>query len=425
MTEPNKQNEETREQQYRPPTHSQSVVESRLAGKNLLVLAHRYSHFTKEQVDQLADFFEEIHVYVRYNRLTDLSTFVNSETLKKFGTDFKVAEDSPSNVHVHLTPLTYLPLDIWYRYLGRHHLAAMRRQLADCNVEFDAIHSHFTWTAGYVGAVLSDELDIPNITTIHEDEHRLEDERSSGNPALYRSWRDADALIRVNRKDCGWLSAYNPTTYHIPNGFSRRRYPIVEKEAARDELGIDPDRPMLFSLTALIPRKNTDLLLDAIEQMAFDEPIYCAIGGRGKERSRIESRVESMETEHTIDVLGYIPEAELHLWMNACDVFTLSSNAEGNPTTMFEALGCGKPYVGTNVGGVDEIITAEEYGLISPPEDATALRENLREALQRDWDRAQILEYSEQFTWEKIARQVGCVLVDVRQDHNEQETRRQ
>ena len=73
---------------------------------------------------------------------------------------------------------------------------------------------------------------------------------------------------------------------------------------------------------------------------------------------------------------------------------------------MFEALGVGLPFVGTTVGGVPEIITSEDYGLLCPPADPECLAEKILTALEKNWDREKIRKYAEQFTWENIAKSV-------------------
>jgi glycosyltransferase involved in cell wall biosynthesis len=92
--------------------------------------------------------------------------------------------------------------------------------------------------------------------------------------------------------------------------------------------------------------------------------------------------------------------------MNACDIFVLSSLNEANPTVMFEALGCGKPFIGTKVGGIPEIINSEVYGLLVTPANPDDLKEKILLALDRKWDHEAILKYAEQFTWKEIADEI-------------------
>lgn len=99
--------------------------------------------------------------------------------------------------------------------------------------------------------------------------------------------------------------------------------------------------------------------------------------------------------------------------MNAADLFVLPSLNEGNPTVMFEALGCGKPFIGTKVGGVPEVITSNEYGLLVEPADPGGLAEKLFIALDRDWDNEKIALYAQQYSWANIADRIVQIYNDV------------
>lgn len=91
---------------------------------------------------------------------------------------------------------------------------------------------------------------------------------------------------------------------------------------------------------------------------------------------------------------------------NACDLFLLPSLNEGNPTVMIEALGCGKPFVGTKVGGVPEIITSDEFGLLVEPGDMDDLAEKILVAQDMKWDRRFILKYAERYMWGRGAEAI-------------------
>jgi glycosyltransferase involved in cell wall biosynthesis len=73
---------------------------------------------------------------------------------------------------------------------------------------------------------------------------------------------------------------------------------------------------------------------------------------------------------------------------------------------MFEALGCGKPFVGTNVGGVPNVIISDTYGLLARPSDAGDLAEKILIALDHTWDREEIVRYADHFTWEEISKEI-------------------
>jgi len=380
----------------------------------LLVIAPKYSTFTKGQIDQLCEYFEEVIVLVKYNKITSLGDYLGLEELQRLGPATRLAEESPANVRVIETPILYLPFDVWYRYLGVQHYRRVQRCIRKYDIDFDLVHCHFTWTSGYVGARLKEEYGTPCVLTVHENREWLGQELQSENKRIYTAWRDADRIIRVNKRDRGRIEEFNDSVVHIPNGLSQERFPDMSREEARNKLGIDEDKTLLFTLGNLIPRKRLDVLIDAVAQLSVNESrIRVVIGGHGKLRDDLEARIERYDLSDTVELLGYVRETDLPAWMNACDFFVLASEAEGNPTVMFEALGCGAPYVGTNVGGVDEIITSEEYGITCEPGDPKALADCIEQALDSGWDRNRIREYGNRFTWENIASEIIETYADV------------
>ncbi len=73
---------------------------------------------------------------------------------------------------------------------------------------------------------------------------------------------------------------------------------------------------------------------------------------------------------------------------------------------MFESLACGTPFVGTKVGGIQEIVNSRDYGMLVETGNSKALAEALKDALSKVWDRDEISKYACQFTWAKKADKV-------------------
>ena len=110
---------------------------------------------------------------------------------------------------------------------------------------------------------------------------------------------------------------------------------------------------------------------------------------------------------------GNKPSKEIPLWMNACDVFVLPSLSESFGIVQIEAIACGKPVVATYNGGSEEVITNEKLGILVEPEDADGLAKAILKALDTKWDKNYILNYAEQFTWDKIAEKIREVCDEV------------
>ena len=382
-----------------------------LRDKALLILTPSYPNedesliiemFVKYQVDELKQYFKKIVVI--------------APVLRSFGylkKDRLCKDYTYENVEVYFPRSIYIPIFWLSKILIDNRLQVVERCIEEHHIDFDLIHAHFTWPSGYIGVRLKEKYGKPVITTIHENGDWFDQEVGMEHPLINTAWSGADALIRVNRKDVPVLKRHNEQVYSIPNGFSPAFHPI-DAAIARERLGLPEDVKIVFTLGNLIKRKGFNYLMDAMEQVCSQQDdVLCFIGGAGAERENLQGQIERLGLGEKVNLLGSVPGDQLTLWMNACDLFVLPSLNEGNPTVMFEALGCGKPFVGTKVGGVPEVIASDDYGLLVEPADPEDLAEKILVALDEEWDREAILEYAERFTWENIAKELVGVYARV------------
>jgi len=200
----------------------------------------------------------------------------------------------------------------------------------------------------------------------------------------------------------------------IKNGFDSKKFFPIEKTIARKMLGIPKDVKVILTVGNLVKEKGHKYLIHAMKKVVNEKQnLLCFIIGRGPLKEELEKIIKNLGLENNIKLLGFVPDDKINLWMNAADIFVLPSLSEGNPTVMFEALACGKPFVGTRVGGVPEIITSEDYGLLCELANPDDLAEKILIALEKEWDREKIRKYAEQFTWDNIAKKVVEVYEEV------------
>ncbi|HLV79914.1 MAG TPA: glycosyltransferase, partial [Chthonomonadaceae bacterium] len=114
-------------------------------------------------------------------------------------------------------------------------------------------------------------------------------------------------------------------------------------------------------------------------------------------------RVRSLGLDGRILLPGRRPHAEVPDWISACDVYCLPSRREGCPNVVLEALASGRPVVATNVGGVPELLNAEN-GILVPSEDPAALAAGLRQALCRSWDPQTLRSSVECLSWDQVGK---------------------
>jgi glycosyltransferase involved in cell wall biosynthesis len=156
-----------------------------------------------------------------------------------------------------------------------------------------------------------------------------------------------------------------------------RRSP-VDRVRWREKERFDQDAILFTSVGRLEPQKNPMLLVQAFA--ALNHPsIHLIMLGEGSLREKLVAYIREHGLERRVHLLGKrneIPEC-----LAASDVFVLSSNWEGNPLAVMEAMAAGLPVVGTAVGGVPELLESGQQGILVPPGDCAAFTEAMRTLL--------------------------------------------
>lgn len=130
--------------------------------------------------------------------------------------------------------------------------------------------------------------------------------------------------------------------------------------------------PLVLSVGRMTPQKNHRLLLDAFARVAAERTdARLAILGDGRERPALERRAAELGIADRVELPGFVDPAP---WYARASVFVLSSDWEGLPTVLIEALLFGCPIVSTRCpSGPEEILANGRYGSLVPPGDAPAL----------------------------------------------------
>lgn len=134
-----------------------------------------------------------------------------------------------------------------------------------------------------------------------------------------------------------------------------------------------PVRSLLF-VGLLVRRKGVHLLLEALATAQLPEDVRLVVAGDGPERSDLEALATRLGLAGRVSFLGF--RSDVPALLAEADALVLPSGMEQQPLVVIEALGAGKPVLGTDVGGVREMV--EDAGLVVPPGDVPALAAGLR-----------------------------------------------
>ena len=127
------------------------------------------------------------------------------------------------------------------------------------------------------------------------------------------------------------------------------------------------DKPIVLFVGNLIKRKNVNSLLEA--KKIANSDYYLVIVGDGPQYKKLKKKVEE---ENIRDVIFTGARNDVENIIPSCDVLILPSFSESFGLVLIEALACGKPVIGSKVGGITEIIT-EDVGLLVNPNKISSI----------------------------------------------------
>jgi glycosyltransferase involved in cell wall biosynthesis len=168
----------------------------------------------------------------------------------------------------------------------------------------------------------------------------------------------------------------------LPNFLEERAFHHVAAEvrsARRHSWGVPQGAFVVGTVANLTPVKNHAMVLRALQRL--DEDVHLVLIGAGPSRRALEDLARELRVDGRVHFVGQLVEAQnLHQFF---DVSVLCSRSEGFPNAVIEALAAGCPVVATPVGGVPEVITDRQTGLLVPVDQPQALAASVQE-LRRD-----------------------------------------
>jgi len=258
--------------------------------------------------------------------------------------------------------------------------ASLRRKVREMNRADPValIHAHSALPCGRAAQLLSEELGIPFVVTVHGLDAFFT--RQSGLVAgawcrmvAKRVYESAQSVICISKKvrDEVLLGAQAKTAV-IYNGVDAELF----------SPGSESQRPtIILSVGNLIPIKDHALLLQAFAGAARNRDCVLEIIGEGPERNNLIGLAEKLGIADRVHFLGRKSRQEVADAMRRCAIFALPSRYEGQGCVYLEAMASGKPAIGCAGQGIEEIIEHQKSGILIPPGGHAALTKSLNALL--------------------------------------------
>ena len=297
-------------------------------------------------------------------------------------------------------------------------------------LEYELIHANFFMSA-LVASNLKKYLYIPYVVTFHALGlvRKIHQKEKDGFPAERINIEkhivaDADQLIAEcpqDREDLIVHYGADPSKITIvPCGFNPKEFYPMEKKHAREMLNLNADEKIILQLGRMVPRKGVDNVIRAIGKLKDHAALRLMIvGGEADtpdpvltpEIKRLQQIAEEEKVTDRIIFTGRRGRDVLKYYYAAADIFVSTPWYEPFGITPLEAMACGTPVIGANVGGIKHSVADGQTGFLVPPHQPNALAEKIMhllsdEKMYRAMQKNAIRRVNRFFTWSKVAEGV-------------------
>ena len=223
----------------------------------------------------------------------------------------------------------------------------------------------------------------------------------------------SDAIRRILVSD--GVDAARAVTVH--EGIDLGHVAAAPPAPLHEELWLPHGAPIVGNVAALVPHKGQRHLVEAAALVVREVPdARFVIAGEGELRESLEHQIKGHGLEKHVILAGFRPDVlSLH---KAFDIFVMSSVMEGLGTSLLDAMACGKPVVATTAGGMPEVVTDGETGILVPPRDDRAMADAITrllndEALRERMGAAGMSLANSRFSAERMVADTLGVYADV------------
>ncbi len=279
----------------------------------------------------------------------------------------------------------------------------------------DLIHAHSALPCGHAASLLSRELKIPFVVTVHgldassirQVEGRAGRWCAGVSQSVYRSACRVICVSEKVREQVIAATAGPVNTTVLYNGVDPQVFSPPEREAGAQ---------VVLSVGNLIPIKGHDLLLRAFAAIqgrlpALFSTLSLEIIGDGPERARLQQLAQELRITANVNFRGRQSRRQVAEAMRRATVFALPSRYEGLGCVYLEAMSSGRPVIACQGQGIEEVIRPAVNGCLIAADDLEGFTDTLVILLQQTELRRKIGESArrtilQEFTLEQQAERL-------------------
>ena len=389
------------------------MVANELTNKNLLIIAPNFFTPIMDETLSIRPYFSSVYVLIPQPLFPRSLLHISSIREKYLWVSLAYPNTTKfynANIRFLHPKSLVLPFDFMRKRALEIFSKSSLQKVSNSNLKANLIHAH-RMDYGYIGTRLKEIHNIPLIITTHGSDVYNFPWRGKYEYSIARFvLRNVNHIIAITRREAELLLSLGCPANKIsiiPNPVNVNIFRPISQSKSRSLLNLPLNKKIILTVGTLTEVKGYTYLIDTAYVISKTrQDIILVIVGSGPLKNFLLSKIKKLELNNKVLMVGEKPHKEIPLWLNASDLFVLSSVDEGLPSVVLEAIACGKPVVATQVGGIPDVVSSSDIGILVKPRDKEALAQAILEALNRKWESEKICEYAQKYSLKNVVRQI-------------------
>ena len=280
----------------------------------------------------------------------------------------------------------------------------------------DIIHSHWIIPQGLIGAICSKIHKIPHIATVHgSDVNMVKNNVFLKNIVSFIIKNSCCITVNSTFTKNLIMDIINKSNENkieiIPMGIDLDRFAPVNNISLKKKY---TEGNLLLFVGRLIDWKGANYLVEAMKDVVIACPkTKLLIVGDGPEKPELEKMTSKLRLTNIVYFIGEIKSTDVVKYYSAADVFIIASivvdgHTEGLGVVTIEAMACGTPVIGSNVGGIPDVIKDGYNGFLVPERSPKEISQRIIQILsdkelERKFIRNGLITVKNKFSWGMVS----------------------
>lgn len=290
------------------------------------------------------------------------------------------------------------------KYNWKNYYKSVKDIIDKKNIKFDIIHSHGIFPDSYVAIKIGELLKIPVVCHFHDSYFNK----------IYSKYKKYIKEIMIKAKRIVAVSEFqkNKILEFEPNF---NNIEVVYNGVDIDQFNLEKtikNKERFIFIGNLIKTKGLDVLLSAFSKIE-NKNIKLDIYGKGNNLKEYIELSKKLNISKRVFFKGIVKNEELPNILNKYSGLILPSRYETFGIVLIEAMACGVFVIGSDVGGISEIITSDDIGYLFEKENVEELKNKIELAYKKKWNRVEINKKAQKFSNEILVKNIERIYLDI------------